>query len=423
MMKKIIKCLTNNPQVSDWLINEINTISHEAFYVLQKLETRRVSNTKEYSVTVYHNFKENEKEYTGSSSFIVSHNLKTSEINKLIDDAIFSASFVKNPKFQLVQGEKKKTWKEKSYEEDPFVIIDNVANCFFEQTVPNIKFNSLEIFVTTNQRHIVNSCGIDYQKVLHSIFVESIPSYDGDQKVELYKDFTYSTVDYDRIRNDAKEALEYVTVRYHAQKLQTKAMKVDVILKDASVRELFDNLIGDYSFASVVKGQTNKKIGDPIQKEPHQDILNISLVAPSKYNVFDGDGALAVSTQVVKDGVLSSYYGNNQYACYMNTKSTGNARLIKVQKGKTSIEQMKKKPYIEIIALSGIQIDMYSNYIGGEVRLANYFDGEKVHPISSFSFSGKIDECLNELILSKETTKMDYYEGPKYIKLPKMEIL
>jgi predicted Zn-dependent protease len=84
---------------------------------------------------------------------------------------------------------------------------------------------------------------------------------------------------------------------------------------------------------------------------------------------------------------------------------------------------MKKKPHLEIIALSGIQIDMYSHYIGGEVRLAVYFDGKEYHPVSGFSFSGNIEKCLSALVMSKETTVLQGYEGPKYILLKNMEIL
>ncbi|MFA5766077.1 MAG: TldD/PmbA family protein, partial [Bacilli bacterium] len=86
-------------------------------------------------------------------------------------------------------------------------------------------------------------------------------------------------------------------------------------------------------------------------------------------------------------------------------------------------EKLKKEPHLEIIALSNIQIDIYSGYIGGEVRLANYFDGEQVIPVSGFSFSGDLNKCLSNLYLSKETIIINRYEGPRYIKLIDIDIL
>ena len=108
---------------------------------------------------------------------------------------------------------------------------------------------------------------------------------------------------------------------------------------------------------------------------------------------------------------------------YLGLKPSGLLATIVVGKGKTSYERMKKKPHLEIIALSGIQIDMYSHYIGGEVRLAVYFDGKEYHPVSGFSFSGNIEKCLSALVMSKETTVLQGYEGPKYILLKNMEII
>ena len=72
--------------------------------------------------------------------------------------------------------------------------------------------------------------------------------------------------------------------------------------------------------------------------------------------------------------------------------------------------------------MSGIQLDLYAGYIGGEVRLANYFDGTNTYPISGFSFSGNLNECVNTLELSKEVTKINGYEGPKYVLLKQFDI-
>ena len=65
--------------------------------------------------------------------------------------------------------------------------------------------------------------------------------------------------------------------------------------------------------------------------------------------------------------------------------------------------------------MSGIQLNIEQNYIGGEVRLGYYFDGKTKTPISGISISGKLDEFLSSLKLSKETVSGAYYEGSKII--------
>ena len=63
--------------------------------------------------------------------------------------------------------------------------------------------------------------------------------------------------------------------------------------------------------------------------------------------------------------------------------------------------------------MSGLQGDFYNDYIGGEVRLAYYHDGEKIIPVTGISISGRASEVLNSLRLSSEIAVADSYTGPK----------
>ena len=62
--------------------------------------------------------------------------------------------------------------------------------------------------------------------------------------------------------------------------------------------------------------------------------------------------------------------------------------------------------------MSGLQVDTYSDYIGGEVRLAYYFDGTHRIPLTGISISAKLSHVLNHLRLSSETTVQGRYAGP-----------
>ena len=423
MIKQLSKALSAAKSITDWLINETTTHSTQAFYVMQKLETTRLADTREYSVTVYKEFSDKGVAYTGSSSFVLSHKLSNADLNKKIEEAAFAASLIKNKRFDLVPGTAKRTWKEKPFGCEPLVLLDKIANVFFKEAKENLRFNSLELFHTTSTVRVVSSKGVDYKKTMHRVNIEAIPSYDGaDDKVELYRYLTYSKIDFDVLRADAKAALSDVTNRYAAKAIKD-ITKTDVILRDEDVKSLFESLIEDYSYDSVYRKNTDKVIGDAIQKDVTGEYLDINLKPSSKADGFDRDGVLLSPTNIIKKGVITNYYGSNQYAQYLGLKPSGLLATIAVGKGKTSYERMKKKPHLEIIALSGIQIDMYSHYIGGEVRLAVYFDGKEYHPVSGFSFSGNIEKCLSALVMSKETTVLQGYEGPKYILLKNMEIL
>ena len=286
-------------------------------------------------------------------------------------------------------------------------------------------FNSLECFFTEEIVHLVNSKGVDYKKKVHKIEVEAIPSFKkGEKRIdacELYRMFNYDKFDEKKITEDAKGAISDVINRSKAIK-RNGALKANVILKKEHIYQMFDEIISAYSYSSVYNHTNYKNKGDNIQENPKCP-LNISLIPESKADYFDSDGVLLKETLVIKDGVVNEYYGNNRFAYYLNTKPSGTMYTIKAKEGKLKYENMKKKPYIEIIDLSGLQVDLFGDYIGGEVRLANYFDGKDTYPITAFSFSGSLQEVINNLDLSKEKTKIKDYVGPKYALLKDLDIL
>ena len=63
--------------------------------------------------------------------------------------------------------------------------------------------------------------------------------------------------------------------------------------------------------------------------------------------------------------------------------------------------------------MSGLQVDIYNDYIGGEVRLGYYFDGKREIPVTGISISGKLSTALANMRLSNEATTYESYHGPK----------
>lgn len=424
MIKSLIRALKANELITDYLIKETTTESYQTFYVMKQLETQRMVKTSEYHITVYRRHFVGNQEYLGSSTFAISRKLTKKELETKIEEAVFAASFIKNKPFDLVKSEKKRSWKSIAFEGDPFLTLDKVAKLFFSQGKGVATFNSFEVFLNKVTTHLVNSCGVDYQKTLESINVEAIPSYDGEfEQVELYRYFTYDTWDEALMIHDAKEALMDVEQRFNAKKVLVKS-KVDVILRSEAIKEFLETLIDDYSYTSVYKGFTDKKLMDSIQTNLKGEALTIALKTSQKADAFDSDGVVYQPLKIIEKGILTHYYGNNQYAQYLGYEPTGNLPLIALPKGKTAYQTMvdPKKPYLEIISLSGIQVDAYSDYIGGEIRLAIYFDGRMHLPVSGISFSGSIQAALSDLSFSQEITSIHRYEGPAYLKLKQMDV-
>lgn len=419
MINQIITCLNNIKEITDWKVIINHTKTTECFYILNNLETTRKTDTTEYEVTVYRKH----ENYMGQATIKIPHKMTDKELNKLISDAVYSANLVQNEPFEIVKGTEKLVFEGKELCENPLETIDKVAQIFINVSTPNNKFNSLEVFYNTTTTQIINSQGVDYKKTLNSLEVEAIPSFDGEnEKVEIYKFYRYKEIDYDTIKQDAIDALNEVELRFNAEKPQEKIV-IDVILRDNSIIQLVRELISTSSYASVYKKSALFKLNDFIQKDAKGDLLTITLAPLTEYDGFDSDGVLLKPTTIVDNGKLINYFGDNQYAYYLGIKPTGKLLFTKLEPGNKSIQEMKTKPYLEILSLSGLQVDIYNSYIGGEVRLAKYFDGNKTIPLTGFSFSGNLNEILKDIELSKEKYVSTSYEGPKYIKLKNLEIL
>ncbi|MCQ2400258.1 MAG: metallopeptidase TldD-related protein [Clostridia bacterium] len=197
--------------------------------------------------------------------------------------------------------------------------------------------------------------------------------------------------------------------------------KVNIILHDKDLHQLYYEVISLFNYYDVYNHSNLKKVGDNAQTDPTCP-LTIGLTPTSKQDFFDADGVLLNPQTVVENGVLKQFFGSNRYAYYLNEKPTGVFNKIVVKKGTKSVDSFKKKPYVEILDLSGIQTDICSNYVGGEVRLAIYFDGKNTYPISGFSFSANLQESIDTIELSKEESDLPNYKGSKYALIKNVEI-
>lgn len=418
MIKQIIKVLKEVEGVSDYRIQELTEKSHQAFFVLGKLETTRLQETTEYEVTVYNRH----NDLIGSSKFKVSHKCSNSELKTLVEEAVYAAKFVNNQNFNLVKGLKKKSFKDAPFKDSFEEMVAKIHDIYTKYVTPSIKFNAVEVFYNEKINHIVNSQDVNLTNTIYSLEIESIPSYDGKEKVELYKFDKYTTLDYAQIESNVQQALKDVEARYNAVKLP-KVKKCDIILRNTDCAEFFEYFIYDYSYEMIFSGETDKKPGDLLVDEKAKTKLTIDLGPSTKAKAFDRDGILLKKFNIINKGVLTSYFGDNATGQYLNLTPTGTPDEIQVKKGSKSLDALTKGKYIEIIALSGIQIDIRGDYIGGEVRLGIYHDGETATPISGFSFSGSFKQALNTLTTSKETIKISGYNGPKYIRFKNVSVM
>lgn len=285
--------------------------------------------------------------------------------------------------------------------------------------------NALEIFIDSVKTHVINSAGLDKCQTKRNIMIEAIPTCNkGDESVELYKTVSLATVDTDRITSEIKESLVDVSARMKAVRPEEKIV-CPVIFRANELKELVSELIADSDFKTVYSGGNLHKTGEKWNEGgrcPITVTLRGTIPDCPGASTFDGDGVNYVDVTVIKNGEVTACHGSHRFAFYLGKEATGSDPCVEISAGDATKAELFSGKYLEIASMSGLQVDVYNDYIGGEIRLAYYSDGTKVVPVTGISVSGKLSETLGTFRLSDTRTTLGKFCGPRYTKAEKLTV-
>ncbi len=423
-MNKIIALLRENAQVSDYKINVRKKESFELFYVKGRLETARCTDTVDRQVTVY----VRHGDFLGDSCFFVYPSTTEKELREKIDSAIQNALLINNAMYELPAGETGDYQLHSNFDKQPLPeLADKIAQAVFgSNKLEGGSLNSVEVFVNRYLDTLVNSRGLHKTQQHYGAMVEAIPTFNGDREsVELYEQYNFSSLDLDALAAEISGKMAEVKARCEAVKPDT-APACKVVLNKLELHDLFSSIAGDLNYAAVYSHANLFSKGDRLQKEIHGDAITIRMKGAVEGNInsscFDGDGMALGEITLVKNGVVENYYGSNRFGQYLGEKPTGNLGCLCVEPGTAKAGCLAGQPYLEVISMSGLQVDFFNDYIGGEIRLAYFHDGSKLLPVTGISISGKLQEVLSRITLSAETAVHDGYMGPAKAVLDCMNI-
>ena len=421
-MKNLIEII-NRHNVSDYKIVEKTTDSYQLFFVHEKLETVRRSVTTERSATIYMDH----DGFRGNSSFSVYGSDTDEVLSSKVKKAVSSAMLISDKAYSLPENEKENYQIKSNISEIPFdKLASDIANIVFEAgKTENGGLNAVEIFVNKIDSRVINSRGIDKTQSKYNLEVEAIPTYNSEKEsVELYEFYSAGDFNPQALSSLIKEKMEDVKARAVA----VKPEKIDckVLLHSGELKELFGELVSQLNY-SAIYGHTNlHSVGDALQLDSAEDKITITMrgvlegVAASSY--FDGDGTQTVDCKVIEDGKIISAFGDNRFAQYLGERPTGALAVMDVAEGSFDKAELTSGEYLECVFFSGIQVDLYADYIGGEVRLAYHCkDGVKT-PVTGISISGKLSEVINTIKISREKEVNGRYFGPTLASFEKMSI-
>ena len=412
--------------ISAWKVNETKTDSYELFFVHESLETVRATDSTVSDVTVYIDGDDT----TGDSGFSFFGGAEEDDIRKKIEAAAKRAGLVKNQKYSLVSGgEEDRELPGNMTDTDMKVIAKEVADAVFTAKAdPGASVNALEIFVYHDILSVYNSLGVKKKQSVVRVMIEAIPTFtEGKDSVELYEDFRFTTLDKEVIKAEISKKLKEVHDRYKARKPEVP-QKIDVVIPPHEIRGLVRELADDIGYASVYSHMNTMNPGDDIQKGGSGDKLNGSLVGriegSERSAYFDQDGLDLTDTVVIENGIIKNNHGSNRFGQYLGVeKPSGILPCTKLGAGSLTEEEISKERYLEIVSMSGIQIDIYNDYIGGEIRLAYLVENGSKTPVTGITMSGSLKSALLNMRLADRTVRDGSYEGPAYMMIKEMEIL
>lgn len=423
-MKYVMEQLKKDSRISDYRINIHGRESYELFFVKGKLETLRRTDTWDKEVTVY----VNHGDYKGEAQFFIYPSTTEAQIDTFIEEAVQKALLIQNKNFELPAGEQGTFAVDSGFARGE--VSDHAAAIhqavFAALTAEDTALNSVEIFLNKHIRSVENSRGLKKEQVSYDAMVEAIPTYNGkEQSVELYLQHNFGNPDPEDITAKIAQGLKEVSDRYIATKPETiPACKV--ILQEQELAQLCWSIARGLNFATVFSGRNLFRKGDAIQKDPTGDKLTITMRGTIPGSIrsaaFDADGVALKEQTIVSEGVVSNYYGSNRYGQYLGETPTGDLPCLQVNPGSAKDGELKEGKWLSVVSMSGLQVDFYKDYIGGEVRLAYYHDGEKTLPVTGISISGKLSQVLSQIRLSGKTTVYNGYQGPEQAILQEMQI-
>lgn len=375
--------------IEDYQITMTKEESAELFFIKKELDMQRRKNVTTANVSVYRVFEEDGVRFRGVASVRVQESQTQQEIEKLFSDAYYAAGFVKNRYYDLYAGTKeelvevKSTLSEKTLSET----VQGFSQALFAEDVHEEVFlNSAEVFARCCTTHIINSRGVDVSYRKNRVWGEFVVQCVDGQDVETYQDFAYDDWNTDALQEKVRGVMELTRARAKA-KTAPAAGEYRVILTGGYVKELMQYYVGRAESSMIYQ----------------------------KYSPFSGEGIPMKDRELVKDGKLMMIHGGNRFAQYLGIEPTGDFGGCKVPAGKVSLDELKARPYLEVVNFSDFQMNDFTGHFGGEIRLGFLYDGEKVVPVTGGSVNGNIFEAQKTLVFSKEMQVEKNFEGPRAV--------
>lgn len=420
MIEKIIEAL-RKAGADDYEIESISQEGWEFYFIRHRLDQNRAKSV--HAVTVKAFKKLDEGRSYGIAQARIPYGASDEEIEKTIGDLVYQAGLAVNPIYCLNEPEESPEEGAPAAEVPELsVMAEDYIRTFAGIPETETEYlNSYEIFVNRVDRKFLNSKGVSVEQSYPASTIEVVTNAaEGDREVELYRLYTRGTCDKAGLTKDVEELLRFGKDRLRT--VPTPAIgKAALIMSTEDAVSIFDYFFSRMNASNKYMRISDWEIGKPVCPEREGDAVTIKAIpflqGSSSNFAFDDEGARVRERYIMREGVPENFWGSKRFSDYLGLKDSSMVYNFVVDGGSKTADELRRKPYLEVVEFSDFQCDDMTGDIAGEIRLGYYFDGEKITPVTGGSVSGNLRELAGRMYLSCETRQYDNMVVPEVTRI------
>jgi len=409
--------------IDEYVITETHSNSAEMYFIKRELDMRRHVALDEYSVDVSNVFTEDGKKFRGQSTVLLYPDMTALEMQAELVKGYRAAAYVKNPYYELFTAAEAETMPKpdcgacggENAGNIPELLAGKAAEALFKAQGRRAFINSAEVFGSFRRVHTVTSSGIDVSYSEAKVRGEYVVQCKTPADVEQYFNFDLTEAGIDSLTGKAEEALRTVEDRSVATE-SPDAGEYDVVLSGRQIGEIMRYYLSRSNVAMIFPGYSDWQPGTQVQGDNIRgDALCITAGCSVPYGF---DGVPMTDRELVSGGELKLLQGPTRFARYLGLAPVGNYDRIKLPAGSVPAEELKRGCLCPV-SFSDFQLDPFSGFFGGEIRLAYLHpaEGGEAQIFTGGSVNGSIIDSASDMVFSKEMYADSRYEGPAYVRL------
>ena len=426
--------LRQQPWIAQWQITQRDSVRHERYLTFLAVESERESAATIWTVwtaTAADNGKQ------GEASFTIQAGESLAALQESLERAHAAALAAGNPAFELPadgeDGVAQASARDADALADPLIsadapgAVDTLAQEFSTAVAacPWVRPSTLEIFLTTHDRVLLNHRGLHLRERRTHAFAEFVLLHRaaGRDEVEFYHQTEAASLQ--ALALGARVARAARCVRDGAQAGATVPGVQPVVISDEYLAKLLDSFRA-HADAGRHASRTNVfTLGDPLLQRRSGPVLTVvsdpSVISLAAYQ-FDEQGYAPSRTTLIDADRLVGVVGSARWMRLLGRQPRGMAGTLVVPAGDSAAADLLCGA-LEVVAFSDLAARYDTGAFSGEIRLAyrHHADG-RVEAVTGGSVSGVLTQALADCRFSREMTTCAGYHGPRAVRFAALTV-